>query len=252
VFPYLPEQDDEINAPWGGRQMLFFSDSRSQAAQMAVKLQTIHRAEIIKGYIYQYLKNLKKVVQDSISFESLINELTGFDPLTQQITLPQYWYRKRGNANPQAVVKSIVLPALVFQELAITRPSTRFLEGQGLVEIQVPEEAISNFKDAQIPQNARAAENKLINAVKDPGPTQPFTLGDKEEFLYNNIIPALVQVFRRNRKVCLSGLFDIESRIAKIEVEVSRRAARVRNELKSLYTDRSLNDEITTLFSELA
>ena len=238
VFPYLPEQDEEINAPWGGRQMLFFSDSRSQAAQMAVKLQTIHRAEIIKGYIYQYLK---EAVQDSISLKSLISGLTGFDTLAQQITLPQYWYRKRSNANPQDVVKSIVLPALVFQELAIARPTTRFLEGQGLVEIQVPEDAIISFKDAAIPQNARAAENRLINAVKDLDPDHPLTPGEKESVLYNNVIPALVQVFRRNRKVCLRGLFDIESRIAEIEaIEESRRAARVKNELKSLYTDRDL------------
>ena len=48
-----------------------------------------------------------------------------------------------------------------------------------------------------------------------------------------------MQVFRRNRKVCLRGLFDIECQIAAIENNDPIRR-QDKNELKSLYTRRDL------------
>ena len=235
IFPHLPKPDDAVAAPWEGRQMLFFSDSRAKAAKMAVELQSIHRAEIIKGYIYQYLRASG---QNEISYENLIEELNGFDDLRLQIALPQYWYDQAGarQQNPDPAVGNIVLPTLVFQELAIARPTSRFLEGMGLVRIAPAAAALEAFRNAAVAPAFNESTAYLIEHIRVPG--GGLDAAAREDRLYNEIVPKLVQVFRSLRKVFMGGLFEVEEAIAAAQ-DIDDPGRR-RRQLRPLYKTREL------------
>lgn len=197
IFPYLPNPDFEEEVlrrlPWNGRQMLFFSDSRSRAANMAVSLQNVHQGRLIQTYVYQYLK----ICGQSVNLKQIVNGLTD-NTVLAQFNLPQASYLRRDTEDDIRNRKIYwQLPGLVFQAVAVKRSGERSLEGVGAIKVDAPmfrQEAYNlrewlNFRDMILASTADAQRQRW------------------EEEIY----PALVERLRQSRKVffvCVDDLLN--------------------------------------------
>ena len=219
LFPNLPDpkglSPKEIKSlPWNGRQLLFFSDSRSSAADIAVWLQNDHQMELIKNCIYQAIS------QGKTSYREIINHIAGNNDIIAQFTLPQYFYddekhqknHKMLNPNADDPInlntwkKIYQIPALVFQEICIKRAGERFLEGQGAIKVTVK----PDFLNANV-----CADTELLNRITD-GTTQD----EKNRYLKQTILPELINYFRTARKVYMKELREVEIELEDIKEEL--------------------------------
>lgn len=190
VFPHLPdfkpdkakEPVDNAELPWNGRQLLFFSDSRSRAANMAVTLQTVHRERLINAYVFKYLS----IANQEFSLSQLVKKLVKVPGLKAQFALPQWVYRRRGM--DQDDCKTLLLEALIFQALAIRRRGERSLEGIGAVRVTasvgLPDYAYNTPKWSDVRRWCSGA-----------------TDGERREDWNNRVLPAVVDLIRESRKV---------------------------------------------------
>lgn len=184
--------------PWCGRQMLFFSDSRPKAATMAVTLQNSHQQELLRCYVYQILNEAKK----PMSFRKLVSELAGScedesDPLLAQFSLPQEAY----DEIPELILqmkRECLVPGLVFQELAVKRQEERTLEGLGLVSARCNQGVI----DKDWYTCSHEAWESVSQFVKGDTPQS------KIDNWKSNILPMVIQVLRKGRKVFFKELYE--------------------------------------------
>ncbi|MBQ8570074.1 MAG: DEAD/DEAH box helicase [Kiritimatiellae bacterium] len=233
LFPNLEDPDlgDNIvnanrNLPWNGRQLLFFSDSRGNAADMAVWIQNDHQSELIKNCIYQSI-----ALCDKNSFNDIVRNISRNDNLMSQFSLPQYFYDKefeqtrwniqhpdqqRNDVNIDELKRNNLIPALVFQEICIKRHGERSLEGQGAINVEIQQEFLDN---------APRADNKLCEFI-----TEGNNLEEKQNVFKNSIIPEIIEYFRKTRKVYMEILF-------KLEPEKDLKLRVVRNALRYIYSD---------------
>ena len=197
IFPYLPNPDFEEavlkKLPWNGRQMLFFSDSRSRAANMAVSLQNVHQGRLIQTYVYQYLKLHGKAA----SLSTIVSGLSD-NTILAQFNLPQSSYFIHDSEDNVRECKiKWQLPGLVFQAVAVKRSGERSLEGVGAIKVDAPmfrQEAYNlpewlEFRDMILASTAEAQRQRW------------------EEEIY----PALVERLRQSRKVffvCVDDLLN--------------------------------------------
>lgn len=188
LMPLLPDpktDNPEIRShdqlPWNGRQMLFFSDSRSRAAIMAVKLQSSHLERLVNAYIYQWLR----VKGGCNSLEDIRN---GLQRATAQFPLPQWGYEKFRDQNECDAHKyNELLPALLFRAIGIRRTGERSLEGMGAIRLvapQLPESAFTNIR---------------WESVRDlcTGATPQERRNDWEQ----RVLPTVIDMIRETRKV---------------------------------------------------
>ena len=190
LFPYLPnaDRDDLSVLPWNGRQMLFFSDSRSRAANMAVTLQNVHQGRLIQSYVYQYLNLHGK----SASLDQITKELCQ-PAVLAQFSLPQASYSKRDTDETIRDRKELwQMPGLVFQAVAIKRSGERSLEGVGAIVVDHPKLNPSTY---DLP------EWEIIrDYIAAPTPEA------KRQSWENEVYPALVDRLRQSRKVYFAKL----------------------------------------------
>ncbi len=195
IFPYLPNPDLEEEVlrklPWNGRQMLFFSDSRSRAANMAVSLQNVHQGRLIQAYVYQYLKHCEQ----SKELKQIVNGLTD-NTVLAQFSLPQASYLKRDTEDDIRERKIYwQLPGLVFQAVAVKRSGERSLEGVGAIKVEPPP-----FNQAAYDLPEWLVLRELILA---PTPDQQ---RHRWEF---EVYPALIERLRQSRKVYFASLDEV-------------------------------------------
>lgn len=201
VMPHLPDASlapsdtrQLAELPWNGRQMLFFSDSRSRAATMAVRLQSVHLERLMNAYIYQWLAatggphSLEEIRQGLIDLGA-----------SSQLPLPQWVYdRKKDDANVRiAHIHDELMPGLLFRTIGIYRPGERSLEGLGAV----------GFSSPQLPEAARNVPG--WEEVRDlcTGTTPEERANDWN----NRVLPAIVQMFREMRTVYLHDFVNFRS-----------------------------------------
>ncbi len=187
LFPHLPDANKEnlSSLPWNGRQMLFFSDSRSRAANMAVTLQNVHQGRLIQSYVYQYLKQHDKAA----SLDQITKELCQLAVLAQ-FSLPQASYSKRDtDASIRARKELWQMPGLVFQAVAIKRSGERSLEGVGAIVVDHPS---LNPNAYDLPE-----WEILRDCIAAPRPTADA----QRQAWENKVYPALVDRLRQSRKV---------------------------------------------------
>jgi hypothetical protein len=196
LYPNLPEHSEEnqnvAQLPWGGRQMLFFSDSRQNAAETAVVLQRSHHEEMIRNYIYQGLRY--EYFGNEPSYRDICEKIIYDDVMMSQFSLPQMIYASNVSNQTKRNLKSWFVRALVFQEISILRTGGRSIEGLGLIKIGM-------VNTIPIP---------LIRGCRGAGPTcrqydlTPYISGnafDRPSKWKNEIFPELVNLFRKRRKV---------------------------------------------------
>lgn len=195
IFPYLPNSDFEDAAlkklPWNGRQMLFFSDSRSRAANMAVSLQNVHQGRLIQTYVYQYLKHRGK----AITLQQIVGGLTD-NTVLSQFNLPQASYLKRDSEEDIRKRKIYwQLPGLVFQAVAVKRSGERSLEGVGAINVLPP----------PFDRNAYAHREWLAlrELILADTPERQRKLWEVE------VCPALIERLRQSRKVYFAELDSV-------------------------------------------
>ena len=259
LFPYLPpvERDpkkpelDPKDLPWHGKQLLFFSDSRGNAANMAVWIQNDHQKELIKNYIYQTI-----ALCDKHSLVDICQDMVAHPELLKQCALPQCCYddekeqsryNMRHPRNPKNDInlshwkQQLQIPALVFQELAIGHNGERSLEGQGTVQIRLDDNVDMDFTDEL---------DRVI--VTLPGETR----AQKAERWRREILQGMVNIFRFSRKVYMKQLAECEDSLAEeMENENSPRRA-VRDEAKEQikllkYDKKILWNALRYLYSDL-
>ena len=164
LMPHLPAASAEPELKsWGGRQMLFFSDSRSGAADIAVNMQTNRNRNLIVSYIYQLLgeeeKSFGKIVEDlELAVDQfhlpqyIISETPANDEVKNQVPVPGI----------NTLKKKFLIPGLVFESIVYKHSGGRNLEGLGLLEctVKLPEENAQCYNTqewtdlkAQIPGN---------------------------------------------------------------------------------------------------
>lgn len=200
LFPYLPNADkDNLSAlPWNGRQMLFFSDSRSRAANMAVTLQNVHQGRLIQSYVYQYLKQHGA----EASLAQITKELCQPTVLAQ-FSLPQASYSKRDTDEAIRERKELwQMPGLVFQAVAIKRSGERSLEGVGAIAVAHP----------KIKSNAYDLPEWLSLRDYIAAPSAEAKRLGWEQVIY----PAFVDRLRQSRKVYFQKLDEKLSEIAEL------------------------------------
>ena len=190
VFPHLPdfnpdkekEPVDIAELPWNGRQLLFFSDSRSRAANMAVTLQSVHRERLINAYIFKYLLR----ANHAFGLDTLVEKLVAVPGLLAQFSLPQWVYGRRGMDLGDC--KHLLLKALAVQAIAIRRRGERSLEGIGAIRvttsIDLPGYAYNGPKWPDV--------RKWCSGGTD---------GERREDWNNRVLPAVVNLIRESRKV---------------------------------------------------
>lgn len=195
IFPHLPNPDFEeavLNKlPWNGRQMLFFSDSRSRAANMAVSLQNVHQGRLIQTYVYQFLK----LRGTELSLNQIVEGLTD-NTVLAQFNLPQASYLKRDREEEIRERKiRWQLPGLVFQAVAVKRSGERSLEGVGAINVEPPP-----FNKEAYGLKEWLALRELILAET---PEKQRQLWEAE------VYPAFVDRLRQSRKVYFAPLDKI-------------------------------------------
>ena len=173
--------------------MLFFSDSRQNAAETAVVLQRSHHEEMIRNYIYQGLRY--GYFGEVPSYKDICEKIISDDVMMSQFSLPQMIYAAR-NVSPNMLkeLKSWFVRALVFQEISISRTGDRSIEGLGLINIgMVNTTPIPNISDSRGAGPARRQYDLT-----------PYITGnafDRPAKWRNEIFPELVNLFRKRRKV---------------------------------------------------
>lgn len=186
VFPHLPDFNPGNNSledlPWNGRQLLFFSDSRSRAANMAVTLQTVHRERLINAYVFKYLSK----ANSEFRLSNLVDNLIRVPGLKAQFALPQWVYQRRSLDNDDC--KYLLLKALVFQSLAIRRRGERSLEGIGAVEVKLSNGLPDHVYNSDNWRNVR----RWCSGATD---------GERREDWNKRVLPAIVDLMRESRKV---------------------------------------------------
>ena len=196
LYPNIPEYHGEDGEPsllpWGGRQMLFFSDSRPNAAETAVVFQRSHHGEMIRNYIYQGL--YYGYFGDSPSYMDICEKIISDDVMMSQFSLPQMIYAAR-RISPDRLkeLKSWFIRALVFQEVSIFNAGDRTIEGLGLIKVGLNTERIPAISGSR----GRGPALRQYNLT-------PFILGnafDRPTKWRNEIFPELVNLFRKRRKV---------------------------------------------------
>lgn len=190
----LTDEDSDGNLmfhPWKGRQMLFFSDSRSGAAESAVVLQKSHHDEMIRRYVREglstgFFAGDPAEAGRPVSFEDICTSMINTAEMRDQFSLPEMLYidGRDGSARTGNLreLRGWLIRALVFQELAIKRTGPRFLEGLGLVNVSVANDAI------------KPSAEKVMSLIRGD-------VLDKGEVWKNEIVPALVALFRKRRKI---------------------------------------------------
>lgn len=195
IFPYLPDPEFEDavlkKLPWNGRQMLFFSDSRSRAANMAVSLQNVHQGRLIQTYVYQYLKLNGK----SAKLNTIVHGLTD-NTVLAQFNMPQASYLKQDSEEDIRERKVCwQLPGLVFQAVAVKRSGERSLEGVGAIKVEPPP-----FNQEAYGLAEWIALRELILADNPEKQRQRWE---------SEIYPALVERLRQSRKVYFAPLDEL-------------------------------------------
>ena len=199
IFPHLPDfvpghGDDSLqDLPWNGRQLLFFSDSRSRAANMAVTLQSVHRERRANAYIFKWLKRLENGTR---SFDDIIHGLKTTRGMLAQFALPQ-WAYGRGQDNIRNWREDL-LKGIVFQLIAVRRRGERSLEGVGAVTVSFT---------SGLPEGAYNGElwEKVRNFCSGVTP------GDRRQDWNQRVLPAIIDLIREKRKVYFSEFADARS-----------------------------------------
>ncbi|MBR2226182.1 MAG: DEAD/DEAH box helicase [Bacteroidales bacterium] len=192
IFPYLPNPDCDDAArkklPWNGRQMLFFSDSRSRASNMAVSLQNVHQGRLIQTYVYQYLKRHGQAT----TLQQIVEGLKD-NTVLAQFSLPQASYLKRDSEDDIRTRKICwQLPGLVFQAVAVKRSGERSLEGVGAIKVLPP------------PINQTAYDLREWLDLRDLILAET---PEKQRLLWETeVYPALIERLRQSRKVFFAPL----------------------------------------------
>ena len=202
LYPYLPSAAADPNAcallPWSGRQMLFFSDSRQNAAETAVVLQRSHHEEMIRNYLYQGLYSAYFTEQST--FPTICERICDDDYLLAQFSLPQMIYARRNNETDEAYcgrikeLKSWFVKALVFQELGVQRLGNRSVEGLGLVKASLVANVNVPMLSGERGHGRYARRYDLAGVIRGG-------LFDGQRIWREEIFPALVTLFRKRRKV---------------------------------------------------
>lgn len=209
LMPHLPDPKTDgpvvrplDKLPWNGRQMLFFSDSRSRAAMMAVKLQSSHLERLVNAYIYQWLRAKG-------GCNSLEDIRKGLQCAAAQFPLPQWGYDKcKDPIECDAHKDNELLPALVFRAIGIRRSGERSLEGMGAIRLVTP----------QFPETAYG--DPRWESVRDlcSGTTPQERKNDWEQ----RVFPAVVDMIRETRKVYFRNFDELEQQckaLARSKVE---------------------------------
>ena len=197
LYPNIPEYRAENQnvplLPWGGRQMLFFSDSRQNAAETAVVLQRSHHEEMIRNYIYQGLRY--GYFGEMSSYRDICEKIISDDVMMSQFSLPQMIYAAK-NVLPTTLkeLKSWFVRALVFQEISILRTGGRSVEGLGLIKVGMVD-------TAPIPAISGSKGNGPRRRQYDLTPYIAGDVFDRPAKWRNEIFPELVNLFRKRRKV---------------------------------------------------
>ena len=191
LFPELPSaevpegEDPETylyERSWQGRQMLVFSDSRSKAASTAPTLQSTHQQEFVKNCIYRELAEIGGTMAISDISTAI------FESYANEFHLSQNLYEV--DAPTQNDLKrDCLIPSLVYCSLAIAS-ETRSLEEVG---------AITRL-NARMPVPGGAEQEVLFNRLMIPGEGDP-TPARKERFWQDEVVPAIIDLFRRRRAV---------------------------------------------------
>ncbi len=222
LFPHLTdaktltEEDAGGNIlvhPWKGRQMLFFSDSRSGAAESAVVLQKSHHDEMIRCYLREglekgFFSGDPSVANAPVSFSEICDAIIGLSEMRDQFSLPQMLYVD-GRPDPLRTerlreLRGWLIKALVYQEIAVKRVGPRFLEGLGLVHVSIAEGTEYPRPDA------------ILNDIQ--GQTQ-----EREGLWKQEIVPALVNLFRKRRKIVSEFVLKIPDQPRNREEKAIRR-----------------------------
>lgn len=202
IFPHLPDPDapeERELRPWNGRQMLFFSDSRSRAANMAVTLQNTHQRRMIQTYVYQYLR----LQTEAIDFDGIVEGLGGYEEILAQLSLPQALYPDNEREDVVRERKQDwQLPGLVFQAVSAKDSGERSLEGMGAIQVEPPPFGANAYN-----LHEWSVLRDMINA---PTPEEQRTLWE------NNVYPALVERLRQSRKVFFAPLDGVLAEMRRI------------------------------------
>lgn len=200
VFPHLPDfvpgqTDDKLQElPWNGRQLLFFSDSRSRAANMAVTLQSVHRERMANTYIFKWLDRLNEGAR---SFEDIVTGLKdNTKGMVAQFALPQ-WAYGRGNNNVR-YWREDLLKGIVFQLIAVRRRGERSLEGVGAITVSfavgLPEAEYNGEKWENVRRRCSGG-----------------TDGERLQDWSQRVLPAIIDLIRERRKVYFREFADARS-----------------------------------------
>lgn len=254
LFPYLPdEMDDEGEAlPWNGRQLLYFSDTRAQAANVAWQLQYGHQESVARSYIFQAAK-FKIENGEIASSASVAETLCNDNDLLIQFSLPQFAYRnirKEINEerlrNPETEETNRIkecqthyqIPAMIYRELAPLRTSENSLEALGAVRVY----AIGTIDEGHYQSPQWQALHRMM--IENANGRQQWN---------NVILPDLINLFRRKRKVFFKEFFNLNKEIKQCgDTQEGRRTRRrlnmrlkvVANALGYIYSDiKESNDE---------
>lgn len=205
LFPHLPDFRGNAASPrpWKGRQLLYFSDGRQQAAKLAVQVQNTHQRELARSYVFQTLRSIWANDPGPIRYEDLVGLVAGNNrELLAQFHFPEETYFEvadlngvRGNPNAKedfilSLKSNKALPALFFAELAVRNPGTNFLEGGGHVKVGLAPDLAAMHDPTGLPAWRR------LSGYFNPGAGQTPLDVWRSEFL-----PGVVDVFRRQRKV---------------------------------------------------
>ena len=208
-----PEQ--EHNGPWNSKQMLLFSDSRSGAAEKAAKLQSEHQRNLIRSYIYNSIRK-----QEEISIQTLIDRLEDTTGLVQQFALPQNYYLYENPDTCDNLVRSWLIPSLVYQELGLRRTGGRNLESFNLIEVKV-----SRFPDNVYTSDRWLALRENIKRNDNESPKEKWE---------KKILPRLIEIFRETSNVFIRDIYDLE-REKDILMAAKRRVGRLAQANKALF-----------------
>ena len=186
LMPHLPPAGNEADngKSWGGRQMLFFSDSRSGAAEIAENTQTNHNKNLIMSYIYQLIKGAPQKITDIID---KIND----NNAVNQFHLPQYIISSHKEDDIVEFKKDLFIPALIFQSIAYKNSGGRGLESLGLLKCEpvLPQTDNSCYS---------SDSDKWINLL---GVIPGIDAAAKKNFWRDQLFPEVIQCFRETRHV---------------------------------------------------
>lgn len=124
IYPYLNEHAGEGNKPGGGRRILSFSDSRQEAARVAVEVEESHDVGLNRRMLWEAVRRHEGPVE----IKDLIEDLV-VDPMLRQ--------RAPACDLPDALLEELAMIA-VYKEFARIPARGNTLETLGLVEVVYP------------------------------------------------------------------------------------------------------------------